>query len=395
MPERVFFVTDRNVISEIPGQSDFGNGHPSQPEQLRVGEALVDIPDGYFSDDPPEPASVTAYPENLSADPPLLGSEKLYEEMLDILEGQEQTGALFYIHGYGTGFKEGLSFVAQLQHNMNTVSAQLRAANANVEIPRVQAVIFSWPSEGRLVPWISYFDDRAEARMSQVPLARAIGKLKSKLDEMHIDRVVSLSSTPVGARFLDQRMAFKPELKCDFKVHLMAQSMGNYVLRFAIQELRKNPDFRSGLPRVFDQIFLCSADEDTDTLDTPDKLRLLPDMAARVTVYANRNDRALLISENTKQLSGRLGREGPDRDPDLIKLSLVDVTGVLAAEKNDWPHHYYNRLNPVVQRDVLYCMSGQDLDLIPTRALVTQPRQIQAHSLKRLPGTAIGSAAFQ
>ena len=228
-----------------------------------------------------------------------------------------------------------------------------------------------------MLPWISYFDDRTEAGLSQVALARAIGKLKSKLDELHISRVASLSSTPAGARLLDRRLAFQTEVQCDFKVHLMAQSMGNYVLRCAVQQLRKNPDFRSALPRMFDQIFLCSADEDTDTLDTPDKLRLLPDLGARVTVYTNRNDRALLISESTKHLNGRLGREGPDRDPDLIKLSLVDVTGVLAVEKGDLPHHYYNRLNPVVQSDFLYCMSGQDLDLIPTRALVTQPRQFK------------------
>jgi len=146
MQERIFFVTDRNVISQVPGQSDFGNGHPAQPEQLRVGEALVDIPDGYFSDDPPKPASVTAYPEDLSAVPPILGSEKLYREVLDVLEGEEQTDALFYIHGYDTAFKEGLSFVAQLQHNINTVRSQLRASKANLAIPLVQAVIFSWPS---------------------------------------------------------------------------------------------------------------------------------------------------------------------------------------------------------------------------------------------------------
>src|SRR5258706_1596118 len=208
MQERIFFVTDRNVISEIPGRSDFGNGHPTRPEQLRVGEALVDIPDGYFSDDPPEPVSITAYPENLSAPIPVLGSEKLYSEVLNVLRGAEQTDVLFYIHGYDTAFKEGLSFVAQLQHNMNTVRAQLRASKPDLPIPLVQAVIFSWPSEGRMLPWISYFDDRAEARLSQVALARAIAKLRSKLDELHIDRVASLSYTPLVARLFDRTQPF-------------------------------------------------------------------------------------------------------------------------------------------------------------------------------------------
>ena len=95
MQERIFFVTDRNVISEIPGKSDFGNGHPSRPEQLRVGEALVDIPDGYASDDPPAPLSVTAYPENLSADPQVLGSDTLFKDILNILEGEEPADVIF------------------------------------------------------------------------------------------------------------------------------------------------------------------------------------------------------------------------------------------------------------------------------------------------------------
>jgi esterase/lipase superfamily enzyme len=160
-------------------------------------------------------------------------------------------------------------------------------------------------------------------------------------------------------------------------VHLMAQSMGNYVLRCALQTILKKPEFNP-IPRpIFDQIFLCSADEDMDSLRRPEKLQPLPEIANRITVYTNKNDRALLVSATTKHLAGRLGREGPDRDPDLLKLSLVNVTGVLLEEKNDFPHHYYNRLNPVVQKDILYCMSGSELDEIPVRQIVTQPRQFK------------------
>src|SRR5262249_1580941 len=157
---------------------DFGNGHQSQPEQLRVGEASVTLADGYISGDPPPVSSVTVYPENMTANPPVFGSARFYDEILTVLKNRPSTDVIFYIHGYDTEFKEGLQFAAQLQHNINAVSAQLPRPK-KLTLPEVQVVIFSWPSEGRMVPWISYFDDRSEARLSQVALARAIGKLKS------------------------------------------------------------------------------------------------------------------------------------------------------------------------------------------------------------------------
>ena len=194
MQEKIFFVTCRNLISDTAGASDFGNGSPTHPEQLRVGEALVTLPDGYASGEPPPPTSITAYPEDLAAKPPILGSDKLFQQLLAILSNNTPTDILFYIHGYDTTFKEGLSYAAQLQHNINAVRADLThtpPANSALQLPRVQVVIFSWPSEGRLTPWISYFDDRSEAELAQQPLARAIGKLKSKLDELHLERLAS------------------------------------------------------------------------------------------------------------------------------------------------------------------------------------------------------------
>ena len=55
----------------------------------------------------------------------------------------------------------------------------------------------------------------------------------------------------------------------------MAHSMGNYVLRHGIQEARRH----SGLPRLFDQVFLMAADEDDDAFGKEHKLRPLPRLA--------------------------------------------------------------------------------------------------------------------
>jgi esterase/lipase superfamily enzyme len=382
--ERVFFITNRKVDSETPGKATFLDEHNKWPEQLRVGEATVAFPAGYYADDPPPPSSVTVYPENMKVDPPLLGSKRLFEELLKIVNAGN-IDVLFYVHGYDTTFEESLTFSAEIQHNLNAVRATVIGKNKALDatIPRVQIVVFSWPSQGRLVPYLSYFDDRTEAKQSAIPLSRALQKLRDKLDSLHADRVVNLPVNAAASTIGGRRGVFDEGAVCEFKVHLMAQSMGVYVLRHAIQDLRTRTGFRPRFPQVFDQVFMTGADEDRDAFDCVDKLAPLPDLARQVTLYLNHKDRALLISASTKHLAGRLGREGPERDVTLTKVSTVDVSPVLPAQTNDWVHHYYGRLNPIVQADVLYAMSDRTVDQVPGRVLVTQPRQFRLEMPKR------------
>ena len=62
------------------------------------------------------------------------------------------------------------------------------------------------------------------------------------------------------------------------RLHLLAHSMGNYVLRWALQSFGRDHPSPLGMPRVFQNIFLMSADEDDDAFDTPLKFGRLHEL---------------------------------------------------------------------------------------------------------------------
>jgi esterase/lipase superfamily enzyme len=129
-------------------------------------------------------------------------------------------------------------------------------------------------------------------------------------------------------------------------MHLIAHSMGNYVLRNGLQALRaKDP---TKVVRLFQEIILAAPDEDDDAFDTDEKLRLLPALGRRVTVYYNQKDRALLISDKTKGNPDRLGSDGP-RMLDLLpkKVFVIDCSRVAKEGDPMIQHSYFINCEPV------------------------------------------------
>jgi esterase/lipase superfamily enzyme len=209
-------------------------------------------------------------------------------------------------------------------------------------------VVFSWPSDGEKVPWMSYYSDREDGRASGPALARCYLMLQefvAKLGE---------------------------EEHCQRCLHLLAHSMGAYVLRNGLQAiLAKDPN---KLTRLFDQILLAAPDEDDDTFETDQKLRLLPRMGRRVTVYFNRNDRALIVSDKTKANPDRLGSDGP-RLIDLIpkKVVLVDCRNVAMNADKLVGHSYYIN-SPAMTADIASVMLDTDSEAMPNREWVPTKR---------------------
>ncbi len=139
--------------------------------------------------------------------------------------------------------------------------------------------LFSWPSDGALLfsdpraaNAIAYKNDRQDAAASGAAFARGFLKV---------------------ADFINQT-----EARCQQRLHLTAHSMGNYVLRHALQELRRQVS--NQLPRLFDQVLMMAADEDDDAFDLDYKLFSLPRITRRTSVYFNRNDLALWASDKLK-----------------------------------------------------------------------------------------------
>jgi len=212
-------------------------------------------------------------------------------------------------------------------------------------------VVFSWPSDGSMMPLLAYRDDRTDARLS----AAAFGRGLAKLDEM-------LKSIERGNA-------------CGGKIHLMCHSMGNYVLRNGIQAVIKA---LGGLPRMFDEIFLMAADEDHDAFELEHKLLPLPELGRSVHVYFNRGDTALVISDKTKANPTRLGSYGP-RAPLTVpgNVELVDCSEVV----DGLIEHSYFLDDRSTIRDVRAVLAGEAQDLIEGRRyLASQNKYVLGQS---------------
>ena len=327
---RVFFVTNRNYQPDNKLQKFGARFNPDGVAALRFGYA--DFTEG---EEGPQLDDVSVYPERQTATAIKGGSERFLDDLKTMMAG-ERSDTMVFIHGYNVTFTGALQAGAHL------------ARDVKVQGRPVNVVVFSWPSDGAAVPLMSYYSDREDARASGPSIARAFLKLRDYLIELPEDDY------------------------CNRCLHLLAHSMGAYVLRNALQALLAKDS--EALTRVFDQIMLAAPDEDDDAFETETKLKLLPRLGRQVTVYYNPNDKGLIISDKTKANPDRLGSDGP-RLIDLIpkKVVLVDCRNVAGHADPFVEHSYYIRSRAMAQ-DLAQVLRGEPPELIANRDFVLTQR---------------------
>lgn len=298
------------------------------PQYFRVGCADVD-PQGY------RPQRIVVLPEHLDdhgAAPvaPLYGSDTLFAQLKARMAGRGQD-ALVLIHGFASSFETTIARSAEIADRWRPGDRPL------------PVFVFSWPSDGEIVPSARYVSDRDDAAGSGLALARALMALLGFLRRVHAE----------GS-------------DCGQRLHLVAHSMGNWALRFALQALRGMLG-TDRLPQVFETVFLMAADEDDDALEHDHKLGLLPRLAAQVLVYHARGDRALMVSDLTKANPARLGSAGPrTRDGLSARIQTIDCSLVAETALGDAGHQYY-RCRPEVIADVRQVLAGTAAEAIAGR----------------------------
>lgn len=331
---RIFFVTNRNYLPDNKLVQFGGRFNPDGVAALRFGYADFDSgPTG------PSLKESFVYPEQRPETSGQVGTKGSggFLEDLRVAMKEGCTDTLLYIHGFNVTFREALQAGAVL------------ASQVSIGSKPLNVVVFSWPSDGTAVPFMSYYSDREDARTCGAAVARAYLKL--------FDFLVTLDS----------------EDYCNRSLHLLAHSMGNYVLRNGLQALIAKDPRR--LVRVFNEIILAAPDEDDDAFERDDKLRLLPSLGRRVTVYHNRRDRALLVSDKTKANPDRLGSDGP-RMLDLLpkKVVIVDCSRVAPSGGDKRIEHSYYINCPPVTRDLLSTLLGELEDSIGNRDTIRAER---------------------
>lgn len=281
-----------------------------------------------------EPANIriSAYPENIHPNqggPATLGSRAMFEEVQSIMASA--TDVLVYVHGFNVSWTDAVGAALALQISLN-------ATEVRDTTQCVRVVLFSWPSDGLALPYLSYKSDRTEAATSGKALARGMLKVRDFLSEV-------CRRTGQG--------------RCNQDIHLLCHSMGNYALQNALPRIAEYAAGRA-LPRLFEHIFMCSPDVDADCFEDGKPLSRLPELCRYVNVYYNREDKSMYISDYTKGNPERLGCDGAAR-PALLnaKIQTVDCTPVV-EDQGIVEHSYY--LDGYVNDDIRMSTDGVVFD---------------------------------
>jgi esterase/lipase superfamily enzyme len=353
----VYFATNRQPILKsgtetiIDFSSELG---PTSGLDVRYGSAQVDVNLAAKSNKLVDGSLKVADQKLLFAtrSKPKLGSNTIFDALRDDMANAKRP-AIAFIHGFSNSFVDSIE-----RAGWNLVFLGL---DANM-------FVFSWPSIaspiGVPLPYHDYEHDRATAAASGPAVARTIRRLHDYVDSL--------------AR----------EQRCDQSIHLLCHSMGNYVLRNALQALMRLPDPTSAvtgdvrsmmalssdapdpsvLRRSFDKIVLAAADEDSDAFDDPLKMKYLPRIGQSVTVYYNRKDWVLnTLSAVTKFNGPRLGNDGPDNMGSINdKVAAIDATNVDNFGDDPQSHQYYRTVR-VVGDDIAAVLNGTPQNAIPNR----------------------------
>ena len=326
---KIYFATNRNLIEKEDDKFDFGGQFNDEGAAcLRFGVAKAVANNQFDLKVSPESLVPDATKLHLDHTRSKLGSLHVFGKMRSQM-AKKRRDTIIFIHGFNVSFREGLSSALEMQRNFTNIS--VNGASVNV-------ALFSWPSDGSMKPYLAYASDRNDAKASGPALARGILALA---DYLH---------------------CLTPEKACGQELHLVAHSMGNYVLRHALQKMIT--DLSSRLPRVFEHVFLMAADEDDDTFEHAHKLKLLPNLAKQIHVYFNRGDLSMHISDYTKGNPPRLGADGVRAPGGLpSKVNQVDCSDVVGGLVE---HSYYLKEKAVV-KDMKAVLRGEEPDAIKKR----------------------------
>jgi len=242
-----------------------------------------------------------------------LGSQEMFRQLQKTM--QEASDVLMYIHGFNVSWYDAVGAALALQLMLQT--SAVRDPDQGVVV-----ALFTWPSDGLALPWVSYKSDRSEAAGSGAAVGRGMLKVRDFL---------------AGLRDRSQRPGTPAQL-CGQDIHLLCHSMGNYLLQHALQRVDEYTP-GTALPRLFEHVFLCAPDVDDDALEPGNPLGRVHEIARSVSVYHNKGDVAMYVSDYSKGHPDRLGGTGAAR-PALLhnKVQQIDCSPIVSGTVE---HSYY------------------------------------------------------
>ncbi len=253
---------------------------------------------------------------------------------------------LFFVHGFN------VSEQAARRSHLDYVSRLAAQGWAG------RLISYDWPSEGLV---FAYLADRFNARAAASAL------------------VVSAIALLEDAQ----------ETDCTINVHVMAHSMGAFVVQQAFTWSYQDVPTSWGVA----QLMLVAGDVDHSVFSASNySAKMFREHAGRLTAYTNRYDKALAASEAKRlELNPRLGRVGlpDDAPPSMSEVNCSDLFDAVypspLTELDPITTHSFYFGQPVFWRDVVLTLAGgMDRRVFPTR--VIDPEATVPQSLRSAAG---------
>ena len=235
-----------------------------------------------------------------------IGSANFFDE----LKGLNADQILFFIHGYSSLPEYAFEQTEKLQALLDALHQVNQRGSG--KSPKIAVIPLIWPCDNDFGRVKDYYDDQKAADASGLAYMRLLQKFLEWREE---------NST------LDN-----PCLK---RVNVLAYSMGNRVLRGALQLSAKYYP-QSGLTLLFRNVFMAAADVVNETLEPGQAGSVIPPMSRNVVVYYAADDlalRASKVANVNKAASRRLGHTGPQRMENVPK-------NVYAIDCDDFNNEY-------------------------------------------------------
>lgn len=259
---------------------------------------------------------------------------------------ENQKHLTLFIHGYDNNWLEAVN-------RYDTIAKQLFDGPTSLG----ELISFDWPSKGSL---LGYLPDRSEARQTGDDLTDVLGMLYDWM------------STKQAAAARD------PSDACRARTSIIAHSMGNYALEYAMNALwtRKN---RPLLVSLLQEVLMVAADVDNDLFRSGENVTHgdgegLANLSYRITALYTGRDNVLGASAGLKHFGKRrLGRSGLDRTyPVPDNVWDVDCTNLIDPNVNGIAVHgeYFNPAEVKIYNLMRGLLEGTDRSLLIKNGLV-------------------------
>jgi esterase/lipase superfamily enzyme len=336
----IYIISNRNVVQQ-KGVEVFQNKDHQATATFRIAKCDVDDQNSKVSYNilkdiaEPDYDKIIKVVDKQSPMSVLGGTELMFYDLYTSMSNDEKPNSdvLFFIHGFSTSHEDELEHILTLK----------RLYVDPEESPIEHIIYLSWPTSTHKC--FTYWSDKEDSFITGQSLARLYIKLN---------------------KFFYTMFRKYERDNCGQKIHLMAHSMGNQVLKQTMGNLAE----KYIVPFV-GEIILLHADVAANSFEEHEPFAKLKKLGQRVHVYIHKSDDALTISTASKNFTKRLGKTGPTNVKQLEQDAfIVDVTGVkydrvendrfFTRLKNNLIDHWGYMYSSQQVKDIICVLRGND-----------------------------------